>query len=729
MIALIKFSTLVLTTLLMGMPSVNASSTPTLTTDEGTSEEILVRTTYYVRADGNDNNDGKGDSAGRAFKTLAKGVSTMRGGDELVIGNGTYNLSQRLDINDKAGTAGQRTIIRAKNQWGAKIRTSARWGLVQINNSSYITVEGLDIRHDNPGDTFNNNGTGLESFDSDYVTFRNNYVRDCGCGGISFREGDFATIERNVTRDNAKNSNYNCSGISVYQPEQLNDDAGFHIIIRQNVSFENECDLPFTFGGFDKPTDGNGIILDDFNNTQRSGFAQYKAKTLVENNLVFNNGGAGIKTYETDNATIRHNTAWHNNFILKNYSNTPGDISVTFSPGLYEVSNNVSVSLNVAACSALEYINTAGFGYMNRQHNLLVGDVKMPDDNTKWGAGGEKTAGRGSQDFAKFLGATTSVGSFSSVDDFDGFFRLKGISPGNGAGKNSLKADNDLEGRGRPQGATVEMGCYEGTAGGGTPPPSTPTNSNDYVYRENLNTGWQNWSYGGNVTLQDGGIKKNGRFSAKFYSNESWGALSLRHASGKTGSSLNSIKFYARKWRDNGNYTARLRVRTQDENGQRAWNNFSPTNTFQQFSFSRAQLGSPGTIKRLDFNVPRGNTLWVDDLRLVYTTSNRGTVEVSVPEASAAAFSGERLTLYPNPSDGHFTAELTLPSNEDAVSMLVTDMVGKVVDRATIPMLSGVNRMDVNLRDDRLAPGVYNVQFSTNTGTVKEHRRLVIQHN
>ena len=688
----------------------------------------LQATTYYVRTDGNDNNDGKADSAGRAFRNVQKGLGTMRGGDVLIIGNGTYYFNSRFDFNDKSGTASRRTVIKAKNRWGAKIIGQGQWGILQINRSSYLTVQGLDIRHQYPNDYARNKGTGLESFDSDYVTFRENYVRDCGCGGISFREGDYGVIERNVTRDNAKTSEYNCSGISIYQPEQLNNNSGFHLIVRQNVSFENECNQPFTPGGFDRPTDGNGIILDDFNNTQRSGFAAYKAGTLVENNLVFNNGGAGIKVFETDNATIRHNTAWHNSRILRNYTGTPGDISVTYSPGLFNIYNNVSVSLNDGRCSALEYINTPGYGYMNRQHNLLVGNIRMPGDNTKWGQGGDKTAGRGSQDYAKFANATTSIGGFSSVNNFDQYFRLKSNSPGNNAGKNNVASGKDLENQNRPQNGTVEMGCYEGTTGTGTPPPPTNSTNNNWVYRDNFTSGWANWSYGGSFQKQDSGIKKNGSFAAKFQSNKNWGAMSLHHNSGKTGNNLNSIKFWARKWRDNGNYRARVRVRTASTSGAKAWRNFNPTNTFQQFSFSKANLGNPNTIKRIDINVPNGNTIWVDDLRLVYNTSSLGTVEVEVLDElirEEELISG--VNVFPNPSTGNFTVSFAAPRDMTGVTMTLSDMTGRVVDRADMSVYEGNNRLHVNPAKGTLAPGMYLLRFVTEEGTLQLTERVIIR--
>ncbi len=726
---LYRFSTLVLLTLLMSLFSLPVvAGTAPAAEEDCAAEAVMAGITYYVRTDGNDNNDGRADNSSRAVRTIQKGVDLMSGGDILIVNNGTYNISSQVYIDNKNGTSNRRTIIRSKNRWGAKIRTSSQFGGMEIRNSDYITVDGFDIGASNPNSS-NNTGTGLEAWTSNYVEFKNNYVHDCGCGGISFREGDYATIQLNVVRDNAKISNFNCSGISVYQPNQLNNNGGFHIIIRRNVAFENECDVPFNVGAgtFDQPTDGNGIILDDFNNTQSSSFPAYKAKTLIENNLAFNNGGAGIKVFETDNATIRHNTTWHNCRILKNYSGTPGEIAVTYSPGIFEIHNNVAVSLNDAACSSLEYINSPNFGYMNRQSNLLVGTIKMPSDNSKWGASNDLSVGRGNQGYPQFNNPTTSIGSFNSVFQFDQYFRLKSGSPGNNSGDNSRKAARDLENIVRPQNGTVERGCYEGTTtgggGGGT------TNTNNWVYRDNLTSGWANWSYGGTVTLQDGGIKKNGSSAAKFYSSQSWGALSFRHNSGKTGNNLTSIKFWARKWTDDANYTARFRVRTGDGNGTvKPWRNFSPTNSFVQYSFTKAQLGNPGTVKRMDWNVANNRTLWVDDVRLVYTTSNHGTVEVELNDEHVG-ISGEQteMSVFPNPNSGQFVVELKSPTDLDNVSISLSDGQGRLVDHTSLPLYAGNNRLHLNMTGKSLPAGLYFLRLVSSEGTINLTERVMIK--
>ena len=103
------------------------------------------------------------------------------------------------------------------------------------------------------------------------------------------------------------------SGISIYEARAVSDGAaGFHNVVRNNVSYANLITLSCN----KCHTDGNGIIMDDFQNTQTS--TSWKNRTypyasLVENNLVFGNGGKGIQVFVSDNITLRHNTAYYNN--------------------------------------------------------------------------------------------------------------------------------------------------------------------------------------------------------------------------------------------------------------------------------------------------------------------------------------------------------------------------------------------------------------------------------
>ena len=58
--------------------------------------------------------------------------------------------------------------------------------------------------------------------------------------------------------------------------------------MRNNISHDNMTRIA------GEHTDGNGIIIDYFNQPWDANPVPYKYPTLVENNLVYENGGKGI---------------------------------------------------------------------------------------------------------------------------------------------------------------------------------------------------------------------------------------------------------------------------------------------------------------------------------------------------------------------------------------------------------------------------------------------------
>ncbi len=86
---------------------------------------------------------------------------------------------------------------------------------------------------------------------------------------------------------------------------------GFHIVIRNNVSYQNgEWNIA-------NPTDGEGIILDTFDYADSTyGTTPYHQQSLVENNVVWGNGGRGIEVAgagPTSYVTVRNNTVFDDN--------------------------------------------------------------------------------------------------------------------------------------------------------------------------------------------------------------------------------------------------------------------------------------------------------------------------------------------------------------------------------------------------------------------------------
>ena len=421
--------------------------------------------TFYVSPDGSDANDGTSWELAR--RTLRAALADLIAGDELVIDDGIY-VENNLKVLGLVGTADRPTVIRARNQWGAKITSDQQYNVhLKIESSEHVVVDGLEVY--STGTTRETNlHSGIESFGSNYVTVRNSFSHDCGCGGFGARDGDYITFERNVARDNAKISEYNCSGLSIYQPKQLDDAPGYHIIIRDNVLFENECRVPFSIFGFTVPTDGNGIILDDFNNTQDlngDGIRNppFLAETLIENNLVFSNGGSGIKTYETENVTIRNNTVWHNNYVIEEIRPSIGEIAAEVLGGEMKVYNNIAVKAFGQDGNAF-FVQKLDGASVETRNNVFVGNVN--DGGGVTDRAGDQEVSEDQQSYVKFaqqVPETIDATEFGTVDDFRQWFGLRAESPALNAGDNALAPADDLTGISRPQdGDRVDIGCYEG---------------------------------------------------------------------------------------------------------------------------------------------------------------------------------------------------------------------------------------------------------------------------
>ena len=173
---------------------------------------------------------------------------------------------------------------------------------ISLNGLNYIRIEGLEIS----GGLFGIVSSGPPGH---HTVVTNNLIHDTGASGIQLNNGDYRTITNNIVHDCAKTWKGNGSGISIYTPTALDSAPGFHNVIAQNISYSNSNPA----GG----SDGEGIIFDDGKHSQSDKRA-YSPASLIENNLVYFNGGAGIEVYYSTNVTVRNNTAYWNRQLRNN---------------------------------------------------------------------------------------------------------------------------------------------------------------------------------------------------------------------------------------------------------------------------------------------------------------------------------------------------------------------------------------------------------------------------
>lgn len=289
---------------------------------------------YYVSPSGSNSNNGT--SVASAFQTLNYAANQTAPGDTVFVLNGIYTnpspASNVLDIyNSGASTNGIVYINYPGHTPTIKLNAN-NWSGIALQGADYIIIDGFQIVGNNDAISLeialaeasntNNpatsgNGIGItREYNNDnnkpyHNTIRNCTISKCGGAGIYAYRADWTVIENNTIFECGWYSPYGNSGISLYQ--NWNSDS-LHVTknyIIGNTCYRNENYIPFVFVG--SITDGNGIIIDDFRNTQnQSTQGIYLGRTLIANNLVYANGGRGIHAYLSDNIDIVHNTCFEN---------------------------------------------------------------------------------------------------------------------------------------------------------------------------------------------------------------------------------------------------------------------------------------------------------------------------------------------------------------------------------------------------------------------------------
>lgn len=240
---------------------------------------------------GNDRNAG---TEAKKFKTIAKGIGRAGQGDRVIVHNNGWNYGKGGDgfaINLHGGKRNVRVLGRGK----PNIR-----GRVNVQNDNKL--ENLDISTggDRNYAVFLNGGWGPQVI--------NCSVHDGDGGGIGTRYGNNFTIRGcfvwNTGKNSGRDKNSAHSGISVYQP--TGSKGGFVKI--QNCSSNGNKRKRGSF-------DGNGIIIDDFNNRQSGGRGGWYSGTVTVNgNTCRWNAGYGIRVFDSNASVVKRKKyfSWNN---------------------------------------------------------------------------------------------------------------------------------------------------------------------------------------------------------------------------------------------------------------------------------------------------------------------------------------------------------------------------------------------------------------------------------
>jgi parallel beta-helix repeat protein len=417
-------------------------------------------TNYFVSGVGNDTNNGLSPST--AFRNIQMAADTVLPGDTVFVMNGLYVSS---DSNDNAvnirrkGTSTQWIIFKNYANHTPKVFFFGWGGFAFQAGSAYIEINGFEIQgsndnvtlaaalnqsqgcnNPNPGGDFEPiyNGNGISSNGSDAIVSKkphhlrilNNTIYDCGGAGIGMVHSDYVTIKNNLVFDNCWYTLFGNSGISLYQNFNFDSDTtSYRNIIENNICHHNRLFVPWVFGPC-AIYDGNGIILDDFNNTQNnSASGIYNGKTLAQNNIVYRNGGSGMHSNLCRNIDFINNTSYKNS---QSYEVNNGEIFASNSKDCKIINNILYADTNNIVNSSYSDTNTI---YLNNLH-----------------FSGTSTA---------IFNTTCLNANPNFVNEAANDFHLQSNSPCIDNGNATTYAPKDFEGNNRPQGIRADIGAYE----------------------------------------------------------------------------------------------------------------------------------------------------------------------------------------------------------------------------------------------------------------------------
>ena len=308
----------------------------------------------YVSVNGSDSAAG---TSAAPFATLQRAVDTVQAGQTIYIRGGTYTnaeygqpyanrTEQALLRIASSGTAA--APITMRNYGNEYVRLVSDVNGIQFNNQTneHWIIQGMELMgnaqqlseeisvanwwEDDGIRPMQGRGIGGKM---DHITIRDMIVHDFPGAGIAPRNSEYVTIENNIVYNNAWWSTAGTHGITVSSMQPTVSDSEQTILVTGNMAFNNQSLVishVFSKGKVSLVLDeGNGIHL-------QNNIETFQRAALVENNIIFWNGKAGIGVNTMDDLTIRRNAFYQNARVV----NRQGEASIQ-SSALADVSGNL----------------------------------------------------------------------------------------------------------------------------------------------------------------------------------------------------------------------------------------------------------------------------------------------------------------------------------------------------------------------------------------------------
>lgn len=417
-----------------------------------------VNSIFYVDpAAGNDSNPG---TEARPFKTLQKAHDVMLPGHTVLARKGTYTLTWNYTVLMIRNSGLEGAPITYRNYPGERPLIKTTKGKnhhgIEVRDAAWIVIDGFEVeghvnqvtydeaKYENDlsktywqmsprkyiGATVDSNGISLAGKTlgkTHHIVVRNNIVHDTPGGGIAAGLVDYVTIENNRVYNTSAYSPYGTSGISYLVPYNHDTNTqSYKLVVMNNVVSGASNLFPCECYQYRQQTDGNGIIIDSFNSRS------YTGRTLVANNIVYDNGGRGIHSFNSRYLDVFNNTTYRNGKIQ---ITGEGEISVQGSK-FVRVWNNIFVASADRPVS--NYFNSTD---TEMSHNIVYG-------GNRW----HSTIGTNNRIGVdpRFVAVT---GPYA--------FQLAANSPAVNTAYNAGVPSHDVYGAPRPRGAAADVGAVE----------------------------------------------------------------------------------------------------------------------------------------------------------------------------------------------------------------------------------------------------------------------------
>ncbi len=318
----------------------------------------FAKPTWYVSSQGKDTNDGRSEET--AFANPQQAVEIAQPGDIIAVMDGTYShaagrpkrtpVAKFVRPGMPAGWItlknypGHKPVFSSHGQEAVNISWTRKGTPEEGQKLSYIEVRGLHVRGN--GDTAkrdypdeiatwsaNTNSQGIvvngrstphpgERTPGEivhHIRLADNLVELCTSDGVYVEYADWLYVENNRIINNCWTTHgYAPAGMAVMGFANFDTaDNIFKMLVSGNHVSGNRLEvMNQPFGKKPKTSffNGNGLLFDA--NAESPSKGVYFGRTLVQNNLVYNNGAAGIQLWANHRMDIVNNTAYQNGTVL-----------------------------------------------------------------------------------------------------------------------------------------------------------------------------------------------------------------------------------------------------------------------------------------------------------------------------------------------------------------------------------------------------------------------------